>query len=143
LAIFAAKKKPLIGYGIGSFEDVIRSVQGKETGNVYPHSDAIRFFLEGGIIGIAGYLFYILGAIYYAIRSYFRYPKSIESLEFFGRQLEVNFKLLGIIPLLLFGIMVIISLAEAPSMDFVYQILAWTLLGSWLGMSQEHWRKAE
>lgn len=141
MAVFAAQKKPLFGYGIGSFGDVIMGVQGKETGNVYPHNDAVRFFLEGGIIGIVSYLLYMLGALYYAIRSYFHYPKAIESLEFFGRQIEVDFKLLGIIPLLLFGIMVIISTVEAPSMDFVYQILAWTLLGSWLGMSQKHWKK--
>ncbi|MBU2028582.1 O-antigen ligase family protein, partial [Patescibacteria group bacterium] len=142
MAIFAAKKKLLLGYGIGSFGDVIMGVQGKETGNIYPHNDAVRFFLEGGIAGILSYALYMLGALFYAIRSYFRYPKSIESVEFFGRQLEIDFKLLGIIPLLLFGSMVVISLVEAPSMDFVYQILAWTLLGSWLGVSQKHWRKA-
>jgi O-antigen polymerase len=141
MALFAAQKKPFLGYGIGSFGDVIMGVQGKETGNVYPHNDAIRFLLEGGIVGIISYLLYMLGALYYAVRSYVRYPKIVESLEFFGRQLEIDFKLLGIIPLLLFGIMIVISTVEAPSMDFVYQILAWTLLGSWLGMSQEHWRK--
>ncbi len=142
MAIFAAKKKLLLGYGIGSFGDVIMGVQGKETGNVYPHNDTVRFFLEGGIVGILSYLLYMLGALYYAILSYFRYPKNVESLEFFGQQWEIDFKLLGIIPLLLFGSMVVISMVEAPSMDFVYQILAWTMLGSWLGMSQEYWRKA-
>jgi O-antigen ligase len=141
MALFAARKKPWTGYGIGSFEDVIRGVQGKETGNVYPHNDAIRFFLEGGLIGILSYLLYMLGALYYAIRSYFSYPKIKESMEFFGQQFEIDFKFLGLIPLLLFVSMIVISFVEAPSMDFVYQILVWTLLGSWLGMSQEYWKK--
>jgi len=37
--------------------------------------------------------------------------------------------------------MIIISLVESPSMDFIYQILSWTLLGSWLGASEKYWRK--
>ena len=133
MALFAAKKNPVFGYGIGTFEDIIKNVQGKETGNVYPHNDFIRFFLEGGILGIALYFLYMLGAIYYSVRSYLKYPKGEEAIHFLGKDFLVDFKMLGMIPMLLFAIMVPISLVEAPSMDFVYQIFAWTMLGSWLG----------
>lgn len=140
MALFAAKKKPYLGYGIGSFEEVIKEVQGKETGNVYPHNDTIRFFLEGGLAGVFSYLLYMAGAIFYAAKSFLRYPKGIAKEKFLGSVWEIDFKLLGIIPLALFSIMVVISLVESPSMDFVYQIFAWTLLGSWLGMSEKYWK---
>ncbi|HRZ95877.1 MAG TPA: O-antigen ligase family protein [Candidatus Moranbacteria bacterium] len=133
MALFAAKKSPIFGYGIGTFENTIRNVQGKESGNVYPHNDFIRFFLEGGILGIVLYFLYMLGAIYYSVKSYIRYPKGKEEIYFWGKNFSIDFKMLGMIPLLLFTIMIPISLVEAPSMDFVYQIFAWTILGSWLG----------
>jgi len=140
MAIFQAKKSPLVGYGIGTFENMIKEVQGKETGNVYPHNDFIRFFLEGGILGVALYFLYMLGAIYYSLKSYLKYPKREEEINVWGTDFLVDFKMLGMIPLLLFVIMVPISFVEAPSMDFVYQILAWTMLGSWLGMSREYFK---
>ncbi|HPN96856.1 MAG TPA: O-antigen ligase family protein [Candidatus Moranbacteria bacterium] len=141
MAIFEARKKIMTGYGIGSFEEVIRNVQGKETGNVYPHNDAIRFLLEGGILGLFGFFLYMSGALFYAAKSFLHYPKKIEKLVFGKYDLEVDFRFLGAIPLALFGIMVLISMVEAPSMDFIYQIFAWTMLGSWLGMSQEYIKK--
>lgn len=137
MAFFEAQKKPLIGYGIGSFEEVIRTAQGKETGNVYPHNDSVRFFLEGGLAGFLGYVLYMAGAIYYSWRSYWRYPKGEDKVKLGGWNFQVDFKLLGFIPFLLFSSMVVISLVESPSMDFVYQILSWTMLGSWLGMNDK------
>lgn len=143
MAIFQAKKNPVFGYGIGTFENMIRQVQGKETGNVYPHNDCIRFFLEGGLLGLALYFLYMMGAIYYSLKSYLKYPKGEQKIHFLGADLSVDFKMLGIIPLLLFAIMVPISFVEAPSMDFVYQIFAWTILGSWLGMNRESAKNSE
>jgi len=142
MALFEARKKFLIGYGTGSFEEVIKESQGKDTGNVYPHNDAIRFSLESGILGLIGYILYMLGAIYYSLKSYLKFPAGIEKIKIWNLEAEVDFKFLGIIPLLLFGIMIFISFIEAPSMDFVYQLLAWTILGSWLGVSQKYWKRS-
>ncbi|MFZ2188620.1 MAG: O-antigen ligase family protein [Candidatus Moraniibacteriota bacterium] len=141
MALFKAWKKPFIGYGIGSFSEIIKDTQGKETGNVYPHNDLVRFFLEGGILGILLYLLYLIGAIYYAGKSFLHYPKVSEKLHFWGKEFNVELKTLGVIPLVLFSSMVIISMVESPSMDFTYQLLNWLLLGSWLGASQGYWRK--
>jgi O-antigen ligase len=138
MAIFQAKKSPILGYGIGTFENMIKQVQGKDSGNVYPHNDFIRFFLEGGVVGVVLYFLYMLGAIYYSLKSYLKYPKGETAIHFLGADLSVDFKMLGMIPLLLFAIMVPISFVEAPSMDFVYQIFAWAMLGSWLGMSENN-----
>lgn len=141
MALYRSWKKPFMGYGIGSFSEIIKDTQGKATGNVYPHNDLIRFFLEGGIFGVALYLLYLLGALYYSTKSFLHYPKISEKINFWGKKFNVELRTLGTIPLVLFGAMVIISFVEAPSMDFTYQILSWTLLGSWLGASEKHWRK--
>ena len=138
MARFASLKKPLLGYGIGSFEDVIRGVQGKETGNVYPHNDSVRIFLEGGLLGFLSFVFYMLGAIFWSWKSFSKCPKGTQEVEIFGRIFLLEAKTLGILPLLLFVPMAVIGLVEAPSMDFVYQIFSWTILGSWLGASREY-----
>lgn len=135
MAIFEFKKKPLIGYGIGSFEEVIKDTQGKETGNVYSHNDSIRFLLEGGLLGFFSYVFYMAGAIYYALKSFLSFPKESEKIKIWGHTFIVDFKLLGLIPLLLFAITALISFVESPSMDFVFQMICWALLGSWLGLN--------
>ncbi len=141
MALFQSWKKPLVGYGIGSFSEIIKDTQGKATGNVYPHNDLIRFFLEGGILGIALYLLYMIGALYYSTKSFLHYPKVSEKISFWGKKFNVELKTLGVIPLILFSSMVIISFVEAPSMDFTYQILSWILLGSWLGTNERYWKK--
>jgi O-antigen polymerase len=141
MALYRTWKKPFIGYGIGSFSEIIKDTRGKETGNVYPHNDLVRFFLEGGILGVALYLLYLLGALYYSAKSFLHHPQFSEKISFWGKRFDVELKTLGVIPLVLFGSMIIISLVESPSMDFIYQILSWTLLGSWLGASEKYWRK--
>lgn len=141
MALYRAWQKPFIGYGIGSFSEIIKDTRGKETGNVYPHNDLVRFFLEGGILGVTLYLLYLIGALYYSAKSFLHYPKINENISFWEKHFDVELKTLGVIPLVLFGSMLVISMVESPSMDFIYQILSWTLLGSWLGASREHWRK--
>jgi O-antigen ligase len=137
MAWYNFKAKPWIGYGIGSFEEVIKETRGSETGNVYPHNDSFRFLLEGGIAGFIGYLLYLLGAIFYSIKSYLNYKEKPAKINFLKQNLIVDFKILGLIPFLLFVTMIPISLVEAPSMDFVYQILAWSLLGGWMAMNSK------
>lgn len=137
MAIYAALKKPFLGYGMGSFGEVIQTTQGKETGNIYPHNDSIRFFVEAGIVGFLGFVLYMVGAIYYALKSFLKYGDRKETVKIFGYEFTVDYKFLGLIPFCLFASMAVISFVEAPSMDFVYQILAWTILGSWLGLNEK------
>lgn len=141
MAWFSAQKKFWTGYGPGSFTEVLKTVKGTDIGNFSPHSDLLRFALEGGILGFFSYLLYLGGALYYSFLSYWKYPLSEDAIEIFGRKLMINFKLLGLIPLTLFAIMIPYSFMETTSLDFIYQAFAWILLGSWLGMSQKYWKK--
>ncbi|MCX6761360.1 MAG: O-antigen ligase family protein [Candidatus Moranbacteria bacterium] len=141
MALYRSWKKPFIGYGIGSFSEMIKDTQGKATGNVYPHNDLIRFFLEGGILGVTLYLLYLIGALYYSTKSFLHYPETSEKISFWGKRFDVELKTLGVIPLVLFGSTIVISMVESPSMDFTFQLLSWVLLGSWLGASREYWQK--
>lgn len=135
MGLFELKKNPLLGSGPGSFSEVIKNVRGSELGITYPHSDTVRFLVEGGILGFIGYPLYLIGAIYYALRSYLKFSKGDQWIKFLGKRVEVNMKLLGFVPLVLFLSMALISLTEAPSLAFFYQVFAWITLGSWLGLS--------
>ncbi len=142
IALFKFRTNIFSGYGIGSFEEVIKEARGRETGNVYPHNDSIRFLLEGGIIGFMGYVLYMLGALFYAFKSYLKYPKARWKKKFFKSQFFLRIKLLGACSLILFVAMLVTSFLEAPSMDFTYQIIAWTILGSWLGTFEKRNKKS-
>jgi O-antigen ligase len=134
MAWFGFKKNYWFGYGPGSFREVIKVVSGTDVGNFYPHSDAALFLLEGGIIGLISYLIYLFFALYSAFISYYKYPKGSEKILFAKKELTVDFKFLGFIPFLLFLVMLPYSFAETPALDFIYQVYAWILLGSWLGL---------
>ncbi len=138
MAWFEFKKNIWTGYGPGSFKEVLKITSGTDIGNFYPHSDAVLFLLEGGILGLFSYLIYILFALYYSFTSYWHYPKGLEKIQFFQRELTVDFKLLGFIPFLLFLVMIPYSFAETPALDFMYQFYAWVLLGSWLGLANKN-----
>lgn len=139
MALFRAWKKPITGYGIGSFSEIIKDTQGKATGNVYPHNDLIRFFVEGGLLGVALYLLYLVGALYYAFISFWRCPRTKLPLRIWRYDLTAGLKILAVAPLVLFTAMLVTSAVEAPSMDFTFQLLSWTILGSWLGASRKYW----
>jgi O-antigen ligase len=141
-ALFAFRDHPWTGYGFGSFEKVVQEVRGYDSGNAYPHSDTVLFLTERGILGFLGYLFYMLGAIFYAFRGYLRPPLEKRRLSFFGKSQFWDFKVLGSIPLALFVAMVLVSLVESPVRDFTFQFLSWILLGSFLGFSRKKKKRA-
>jgi O-antigen ligase len=114
---------------------VLKDARGSEEGNTSAHSDAVRFLVEGGIIGLLSYLLYFVVALIYAFTSFAHYPRSSKRIRFLGKGFLVDFKLLGFIPFLLFVSMVPISLMETSTFDFVYQFFAWIALGSWLAVS--------
>lgn len=51
--------RTFFGYGMGSFSSVVEGMRGNKLGSTDPHSDPIRFFVEGGLVGIGIYVFMI------------------------------------------------------------------------------------
>ena len=137
IGFFKLSQKPWLGFGPGSFGEVIKDARGSEEGNISAHSDVVRFLIEGGVVGLLAYLLYFVGAIAYAFISFFRYPQSSKRIRFLGKGFLVDFKLLGFIPFLLFLSMIPISFMETSASDFVYQLFAWIALGSWLAVSSK------
>ena len=137
IGFFKLGERPWLGFGPGSFAEVLKDARGSEEGNTSAHSDAVRFLVEGGIIGLLSYLLYFVVALIYAFTSFVHYPRSSKRIKFLGKGFLVDFKLLGFIPFLLFVSMVPISLMETSTFDFVYQFFAWIALGSWLAVSSK------
>ena len=86
MGLFELKKSPLLGSGPGSFSEAIKNVRGSDLGITYPHSDAVRFLVEGGFLGFIGYPLYLIGAIYYAFKSYLKFPKGNRQIGFLGKK---------------------------------------------------------
>ncbi|MEA3273519.1 MAG: O-antigen ligase family protein, partial [Patescibacteria group bacterium] len=135
IGFFKLSQRPWLGFGPGSFGEVIKDARGSEEGNISAHSDAVRFVVEGGIVGLLAYFLYFIGAIVYAFISFVRYPQSSKRVKILNKEFLVDFKLLGFIPFLLFLSMIPISFMETSTLDFVYQFFAWIALGSWLAVS--------
>jgi O-antigen ligase len=135
IALYKFQQSPWIGYGPGSFNEVIKVVRGTDVGNFAPHSDMVRFVLEGGIMGILAYFFYMAAALWHSFKSFWEYRQGSEQIALWGKTLIVDYRLLGIIPFLLFVVMIPMSMLETPTLDFIHQFYAWILLGSWLGLN--------
>lgn len=47
------------GYGLGTFPLISLNLRGENIGSHDPHNDTVRFFIEGGFIGLTVYLLYL------------------------------------------------------------------------------------
>jgi O-antigen ligase len=52
--------KSISGYGMNTFPVVSESLRGIRLGSNDPHNDFVKFFVEGGVIGLGAYILYVL-----------------------------------------------------------------------------------
>ncbi len=52
-----------LGYGMSTFPIVSETLRGENVGSHDPHNDMVRFFVEGGYVGLAAYLIYALSVL--------------------------------------------------------------------------------
>jgi putative inorganic carbon (HCO3(-)) transporter len=52
--------KSISGYGMNTFPVVSESLRGIRLGSNDPHNDFVKFFVEGGVIGLGAYVLYVL-----------------------------------------------------------------------------------
>ncbi|HHX58827.1 MAG TPA: O-antigen ligase family protein [Candidatus Moranbacteria bacterium] len=120
------KQAPLIGYGAGSFTEVIRDAKESGGGTDNPHNDLVFFSVETGIIGVIGFIWLTLGFYYYLIKSHLLIRKQKTASE--------N-GFLQIISLGMIALMVTISTISFVESyyegNFLYLIF-WPLIGNWL-----------
>lgn len=113
-----------LGFGLNTFSTLISGLHSEEFGSAEAHNDFVKFFVEGGIIGLSIYLFW-LG--WFALRLFrISHDSGSES-----RLREFSFLLL----------LFLVSLALASFSDAVFkstpiQWIFWILVGVALGMER-------
>ncbi len=111
---------PWFGHGLGTFNSLVEYLRGLSFGSLDAHNDYLKTLTENGLIGLTAYLWIILGALFYLIKTAFS-PKA---------------KTIGI------GILAItLSLFIASSFDNILQTTAlqwnlWILIASWLKINK-------
>lgn len=63
-----------LGSGMNTFPIVSENLRGISFGSNDAHNDFIKFFVEGGVIGLAVYLLYLASIFFILIKNYFRVP---------------------------------------------------------------------
>lgn len=58
-----SQERWLWGYGLNTFPLVSENLRGQQFGSNEAHNDLVKFFVEGGVIGLAVYIFYSLGIL--------------------------------------------------------------------------------
>ncbi len=84
------------GNGMDTFPLVSESLRGTRLGSNDPHNDFVKFFVEGGIVGVGVYIIYILSLFFLLLHGYIKSrPKSalrvsFALMTFFFLTLEVS-----------------------------------------------------
>lgn len=64
------EERLLLGSGIDTFPKVSESVRGTNHGPNDPHNDFVKFFVEGGLVGVGIFILYLVSLGYLMIKKY-------------------------------------------------------------------------
>ena len=71
------------GSGMDTFPIMSESLRGIYLGSNDPHNDFVKFFVEGGVVGVVIYVLYLTSILFILIKNYLRsHPKSALQLSF-------------------------------------------------------------
>jgi len=134
VAINKITQRPIIGHGIGTAETTIERAKNWQGGTSLPHNDFILHALETGVLGVILFIGYTLGMLYYIFKTYLFFPNKNIKIKIWGRDIEINFKMLsyGIFAMVLS--LALASVFESASQKIIIQIFIWSILGSLLGL---------
>ncbi len=74
------EERLLLGSGMDTFPKVSESIRGTNHGPNDPHNDFVKFFIEGGLVGLGAFIIY-LGSIGYLIIKKYRTSKPESALR--------------------------------------------------------------
>jgi len=126
--------KPFFGHGVGAAESVIEKAKSWQGGISLPHNDYLLQTLELGLAGLAIFLIYTFGAIYYVFKTFKDLADKKTVINLYGHVLILNFKIIS------FGLLAILiallpaTIFESLSQKIILQIIIWSLLGSLLSL---------
>lgn len=133
------KEKPVFGYGIGTFEEEVRSVKENYESSSFPHNDLLLFTLEQGIIGGLMFVSLSLMVFFKSVRIWLSIKKqAAEKLNYSkGISFDIDFKKWsrGVVAILLVSL--IAGMAEATYRHVIFQVTLWSFLGGWFALSEK------
>lgn len=129
-------EKPILGYGVGTFEEIIMDEKESSEGSSLAHNDWIMFSVEGGIIGLIIYFSYTMGALIYLIKSQKLARESSNCEVLILKEKEILlFDKLGKGLLVFFLVAFFLTgISEAIILKTVLEIMLWSVLGGYFSL---------
>ena len=124
-------EKPFLGHGAGSFSEVINDAKESAGGTDNPHNDIIFFSVEGGVVGVIGFLSIIFSFYFYLIRFHIR----IKKIGHINQRKRNYLYILSLGITALFIAMTIISMVESYYEGNFLHLFVWSLLGGWFALA--------
>lgn len=134
VALSQISLKPFFGHGAGLAEAVIENAKTWRGGISLPHNDYLLQTLELGLTGLAIFLAYTFGAIYYVFNAFKSLADNKTVVNLFGRIFILNFKILAFVLLALLIALLPATIFESLSQKIILQIIIWSLLGGLFGL---------
>jgi len=110
------KQKPLLGYGVGTSNEVIIQNRGPQAGSSDAHNDYLRIALDSGLLGLLGFFFLIFSLL-------------TSLYKIYRRQNKPHLKTLAFVILILTGSFYLISFGDNILANTALQWTLWALLG--------------
>jgi O-antigen ligase len=126
--------KPFLGHGVGTAESVIENAKPWQGGMSLPHNDYLLQILELGLAGLAIFLFYTFGAIFYVFKTFKSLADKKTVINLYGHVFILNFKVLAFCLFALLIALLPATIFESLSQKIILQIIIWSLLGGLFGL---------
>ena len=118
-----------LGSGMDTFRTSSETLRGLRFGSNDPHNDFIKFYVEGGRVGVVVLSLYILSFLWLVIRIYFKTPSH-------------SLKHLAAITGFVFFSLLLASLSDNVFKNTPVQWVLWTLMGGLLALYRESTKKS-
>jgi O-antigen ligase len=109
-------QQPLLGYGVGTSNEIILKNRGPLAGSSDAHNDYLRVALDAGLIGLFGFLFLIISLL-------------MKLAKIYLKQKKPRLKTLSFVILMITGGFYIISFGDNILANTALQWALWALLG--------------
>lgn len=118
-----------LGSGMDTFRTSSETLRGLRFGSNDPHNDFVKFYVEGGRVGVVVLSLYILSFLWLVIRIYFKTPSH-------------SLKHLAAITGFVFFSLLLASLSDNVFKNTPVQWVLWTLMGGLLALYRESTKKS-
>jgi putative inorganic carbon (HCO3(-)) transporter len=119
------EERMLLGSGMDTFPKVSESVRGTTHGPNDPHNDFVKFFVEGGVVGVIIFVLYLVSLMWIMIKGYKESKK--------GSALQLAFGVM----ILFFITLELSALTDNIFKNTPLQWLFFTALGALLSLSEK------